>query len=754
MIFPNHTPFLLVFGLLLLPSFLSATHIIGGDITYKCLGNEEYEFTMKIYRDCQNGIPCFDSSTDCASGSTLDGTISIFDGDRVFDGILLKEPKITFIEPNISNPCLRPPSGVCVEEGEYIFKIKLPSGSNDYTISYQRCCRNGTIKNIQDPGMVGATYTTVITSAAQQTCNSSPEFNDFPPIIICNGVDVNFDHSATDIDGDSLVYGLCAPFIGGGTSQDIGGPMGVAPDPETPPPYTIVSYQNGYAFTNPVLAKRPGMVINKRTGLLSGIPTLLGQYVVGICVQAYKDGVLMNEIRRDFQFNVGDCIPIVEAAIKDAEIIQRGDQEIFTLKFCGSDGDLLNESTKRGDIRFQDWLLQIPSGNLSSMDWDFKNITFPSEGIYNGTLILNDGLPCNDTALIEIEVLPDLEANFLYEYDTCMVGPITFADRSVSAIDPSAITSWVWELGNGDSIINQQDFDYQYLQAGAYPVTLTVNDINDCKVQYEETVSYFPVPSIVPLAPITKQGCTPLLANFNNLTDLLTNAYTIEWDFGDGSMGTGLTPNYSYEQPGVYDIFVNITSPIGCQTDTLWTDIMTVLSSPTANFSFTPPIVTNIEGEVQFTDESIGSSFLLWEFDNRATSEESNPSFIFNQPGLHPVLLNITADNGCTDTIMKYVEVLPEIRYTLPNAFTPNQDGKNDLFFGKGNMEDASDFLFSIWNRYGEKIFETNNYQEGWNGRKYNAGKLAPNGVYVAVVTYRNFRGELFTVRGHVSLIR
>ena len=69
-------------------------------------------------------------------------------------------------------------------------------------------------------------------------------------------------------------------------------------------------------------------------------------------------------------------------------------------------------------------------------------------------------------------------------------------------------------------------------------------------------------------------------------------------------------------------------------------------------------------------------------------------------------------------------------------------------------MEDATDFNFTIWNRYGEKVFETQNYQEGWNGKKNNVGQLAPNGVYVAVVTYRNFRGEVFTVRGHVSLIR
>ena len=100
------------------------------------------------------------------------------------------------------------------------------------------------------------------------------------------------------------------------------------------------------------------------------------------------------------------------------------------------------------------------------------------------------------------------------------------------------------------------------------------------------------------------------------------------------------------------------------------------------------------------------------------------------------------------------MEVLPEIKYTLPNAFTPNGDGTNDFFFGKGNIEDATDFQMIIWNRYGEAIFETIDPQEGWNGRKNNIGEIAPNGVYVVVVNYRDFRGDAFTQTGYVSLIR
>ena len=92
--------------------------------------------------------------------------------------------------------------------------------------------------------------------------------------------------------------------------------------------------------------------------------------------------------------------------------------------------------------------------------------------------------------------------------------------------------------------------------------------------------------------------------------------------------------------------------------------------------------------------------------------------------------------------------------YELPNAFTPNSDGSNDDFRGKGMLDGATNFTFTIWNRWGEVLFQTNNPEQAWNGRKNNTGKLSPNGVYVCIVTFDGPRGEPFEYKGLATLIR
>ncbi|HRF37954.1 MAG TPA: gliding motility-associated C-terminal domain-containing protein, partial [Saprospiraceae bacterium] len=91
----------------------------------------------------------------------------------------------------------------------------------------------------------------------------------------------------------------------------------------------------------------------------------------------------------------------------------------------------------------------------------------------------------------------------------------------------------------------------------------------------------------------------------------------------------------------------------------------------------------------------------------------------------------VTRPSGCRDTATQIVDIRPEVRFHLPNAFTPNADGLNDTYKGVGIMEGARAFNMSIWNRWGEMVFETDSPNEGWNGRKFNTGQDSPPGVYV-----------------------
>ena len=148
----------------------------------------------------------------------------------------LNEPDITRLQADAGNPCLIVPPNICVQEGIYEFDVSLPISTDSYHITYQRCCRNSSITNIYNPDETGATYTVELTELAQVECNNSPVFSNFPPIIICVNEELNFDHSATDAEGDQLVYEFCTPLKGGGLYGNATSPTGIYPNPDDPPP--------------------------------------------------------------------------------------------------------------------------------------------------------------------------------------------------------------------------------------------------------------------------------------------------------------------------------------------------------------------------------------------------------------------------------------------------------------------------------------------------------------------------------------
>jgi gliding motility-associated-like protein len=199
---------------------------------------------------------------------------------------------------------------------------------------------------------------------------------------------------------------------------------------------------------------------------------------------------------------------------------------------------------------------------------------------------------------------------------------------------------------------------------------------------------------------------------------------------------------------------LEIVSPIGCGTGQTFRDWITILDKPEAGFSFTPDEPTIFNNTVTFIDESSAASGWLWEFGESGISLLQNPTFTFRDSGMVEVRQIVRHMSGCTDTAIVVIDISPIVLVFFPNAFTPNGDGLNDTFFPKGYFTNIDSYELSVWNRWGEKIFSTENAETGWNGNVDNEGVVCPSGVYIFKAKYITARGELVEKEGQVTLIR
>ncbi len=204
----------------------------------------------------------------------------------------------------------------------------------------------------------------------------------------------------------------------------------------------------------------------------------------------------------------------------------------------------------------------------------------------------------------------------------------------------------------------------------------------------------------------------------------------------------------------MFTISLSVISPLGCETDTVFFDWIRVRPAPKAGFDYAPAVVSRFEPTVTFTDRSQDAVQWAWFFPDGTTATTPNVVHVFPDTGLQEVIQVVIHPSGCTDTARATIDVVPDIRYFLPNAFSPNYDGVNDVWRGAGVLDGVRDFHLTIWNRWGELIFETTDPTASWNGRTHNTGAEAPPGIYVAVATMRTPRGEKIELRGFITLLR
>lgn len=737
---------LIQFTVFFFPVYSFSSHIVGGEITYKFIERTgkriKYSFRLTLFRDIYNA----DNNVNFDLKARISVYLATPDGYKMYGDdnnqavLTIPLTKIEKVEPP-KFPCLIPPSNIGVEAGIYEWESILYDTTYSYIITHQRCCRNKTIDNILAPGTTGSTYFVEITPESTKTNNSSPDFAKTPPIFICAGENINFNHSANDIEQDQLIYKFCSPLTGGTETN----PFPIA----EPPPYENIIFKEPTYTSSAPFSGNPIIRVDPKTGYIYGMSNTIGQFLVSLCVDEYRGGKLLSRMFRDFQINIVSCKRNVNASI-EANIVDISN-DTFIVNSCTPKLNLKNKSSDRSEIHSFIWQFYTPNDTLISQIWD-PSFEFKDSGVYKGKLLLNPGTVCKDSAIIIANISKGLKSDFSFKYDTCNAGPVEFTSKIMSGKYP--IKQFYWDFNDGGKDTNKIKLSHIFNEPGIQKVKLVVEDSNYCVKDTTITFNWLPAPKILIVEPDLFNGCSPAKVFFNNRSKPVDSTYKVFWEFGDGQKSNIISPTHIYTLADTYTVKLKIISPLGCYKDAVFKDLVKIRPTYKADFDWTPYKVSNTEPNVSFIDKSYKSASWLWAINDKKFSSLQNPTYQFKDTGYYAIKLIMGNLFRCFDTIEKKIYVEPTIKFYMPNAFSPNSDALNEEFKGKGLTYGMKNFRMVIWNRWGEKLFETFSIEEGWNGRKNNIGADVPQGVYLYIVEFMTHSNERREIKGIVSLIR
>ncbi len=394
-----------------------------------------------------------------------------------------------------------------------------------------------------------------------------------------------------------------------------------------------------------------------------------------------------------------------------------------------------------------------PDTNVGDFQWYLNGIALPgaTDTVF-ALLNLDAGIysirQTIDTAcLITSIVIPEdsVVAHFWTE-NFCAPGVAPLVDSSSSS---STITSWWWDFGDGTSSTLPNP-THTYTGDGQYNIMLVVQDSIGCRDTLIKTIEAFP-PPIVNFSTSSTQACDSLCTEFmNNTSPNSNNIVNWEWNLGNGTYSNASTPSACYfndgDAPQLFDVTLIATNSNGCSDTSFIPNYITVWASPTAHFEahYLPP-----NPLVTFSNHSTNSMQYYWDLGDGDTSTAFEPHHQYSEAGMYSIVLYASNTFGCLDSSMILLEIEPSNVLYVPNSFTPNGDGVNDVFSIYGDAI-ASDFQLSIFNRWGEEIHHSN--LPYWDGNQL--GKPVAIGTYIYRIVYKDLTQQWQKKVGHINLIR
>ncbi len=383
------------------------------------------------------------------------------------------------------------------------------------------------------------------------------------------------------------------------------------------------------------------------------------------------------------------------------------------------------------------------------------NHTYTQTGRFRVRLIAEDLNTCNerDTAYTYIRVGED-SATLRMQIDkigACEDLQYRFNNLSTPETKPFETNSFIWDFGDGTRVTAGTGFvDHSYANPGPYNVRLILNDTNYCNNPDSIVYNLRVNPLVVAQFETPDIGCAPYDAVFNN-TSLAGNEFF--WDFGDGTTSTEEYPVHTYQYPGEYTIRLVVRDERTCNIQDETSKTIRVYEKPMASFSFLP-VTPEVNKPTIFYNHSLRGSKYVWHFGDGDSIVKNTLDTVlhqYNSTGTFGATLVVFNDVGCSDTsAIQLVESLIDPLLDVPNAFTPGRFGRNSTIRIEGFGIDK--MAWKIYNRWGQKVFETNDRRVGWDGTKN--GQLLPMDVYTYTLDVQFTDGKTLRKTGDITLIR
>lgn len=395
---------------------------------------------------------------------------------------------------------------------------------------------------------------------------------------------------------------------------------------------------------------------------------------------------------------------------------------------------LINDFDPQGDNISLNSIVSGPSYGTAIINGNQINYT-ANAGVCNSTdtityYIVDNTCMC-DTAQIIIHIQGVLPiSRFILQSDFC-TGLVTFTNQSQNGI------SYLWNFGDGlsDTIFNPA---HAYSNSGNYTVTLIAYStcLNDTLVQ-QININIIPVTQAQ--FSTTHAICSKKVDFYNESV----NSVSSFWDFGDGTSSTLFNISHLYADTGVYHVILIAYGQ--CNTDTNFFIVPDTFSIGIASFEYDQQ---PCENEMHFINQSQNAYSVFWDFGDGTGDNKSSPDHSYSADGSYIVSMYVNQGTQCFDSIKKMIEAHSPVTSSLyiPNSFTPNNDGKNEVFeiFGK---TDCESYKLYIYNRWGNLIYKTDDILKFWDGTMND--KMVQEGVYCYMII-----GDNFIKTGNVSVIR